>query len=167
MKAFDRARKLLNPEPPAAPEQIELAPIGVVRSSLRDLRYRDTSQQRAAIEVLPEFAPALLGLEGFSHLLVVTWLDRVTAEERARLQQRPGARSDLPLIGAFALRIHHRPNPVGLTVVRLERVIGPRVEVIGLDAVDRTPVLDLKPYLPPYDAVPDARLPAWATGESE
>jgi tRNA-Thr(GGU) m(6)t(6)A37 methyltransferase TsaA len=146
---------------------VTLTPIGVVRSSLRDLRFRDTSGQRATIEVLPEFAPALLGLEGFSHLIVLTWLDRVSDAERAKLCEQPGRSPSLPLLGAFALRTHHRPNPIGLTVARLEGVTGTSVAIVGLDAVDGTPVLDLKPYLPPYDAVPDARLPAWARGEEQ
>ena len=165
MNALERARRLLRPGEPARPERVTLTPIGFVRSSLRDLRFRDTSGQRATVEVLPEFAPALLGLEGFSHLIVLTWLHRVSDAERAQLREQPGGSPSLPVLGAFALRTHHRPNPIGLTIARLERVTGTSVALVGLDAVDGTPVLDLKPYLPPYDAVPDARLPAWARGE--
>lgn len=164
MRLFQRARASGAAQAPLSLESIAIEPIGVVRSSLRDLRHQDASRQRAAIDLLPRHAPALLGLEGFSHLLVLTWLDRVSDEERAVLGEHPGGRRDLPLTGVFALRTHHRPNPIGLTVVRIERVRAGSVDVTGLDVIDGTPVLDLKPYLPPYDAVPEARLPPWAGG---
>ena len=150
---------------PATPITIE--PIGVVRSRLRDLRPRDTKGDRAEIRLREAFASGLAGLGGFSHAFVLTWLDRVSDEERATLGERPGGIAALPEVGVFALRTHHRPNPLGLTVVRIERVEGGTVHVVGLDAIDGTPVLDIKPYLPPYDSVRDARLPAWAIGHEE
>jgi tRNA-Thr(GGU) m(6)t(6)A37 methyltransferase TsaA len=146
---------------------VTLQAVGVVRSRLHDLRPRDTRDARSAIDVAEAFAPALAGLDGFSHAIVLTWLDRVSDAERATLRERPGGIPSLPEIGVFALRTHHRPNPIGVTVVRVERVEGARLHVAGLDVVDGTPVLDIKPYLPPYDSVPDARLPGWATGSEE
>lgn len=167
MSPLDRVRGLFRPHD-AAPwplEPIVLQPIGVVRSRLRDLRSRDTSRERASIEVLESLATALAGLEGFSHALVLTWLDRVSEEERRTLVEHPTGDRSLPAIGVLGLRTHHRPNPIGVTVVRVDRVVGGRVDVIGLDAIDGTPVLDIKPYLPPYDSVADAALPGWARGE--
>ncbi len=167
MGGIARLRGLFRgPEPELPePEPILLRPIGVVRSSLRDLRYRDASAQVATLVLYPELAPALTGLDGFSHAIVLTWLDRVSDEERQRLTEHPAGDTALPEIGVLALRTHHRPNPIGMTVVRIQRVDGSRVHVVGLDAVDGTLILDVKPYLPPYDSVPDARLPRWATGE--
>ena len=145
--------------------QIVLSPIGVVRSAARDLRRPDQMARRVTIELADTYAAALHGFEGFSHAIVLTWLDRVSDEERERLTEYPAGDTSLPEIGVLALRTHHRPNPVGVTVVRVRRVEGSRVDVIGLDAVDGTAVLDIKPYLPPYDSMPEARLPGWATGE--
>ena len=164
-RLFGRAGPDDATEAPSTP--IVMEPIGVVRSRLRDLRYRDTTGEPAEIRLREEFASGLAGLEGFSHAVVLTWLDRVSDEERRTLVERPGGNGTLPEIGVFALRTHHRPNPLGLTVVRIERVEGATLHVVGLDAVDGTPVLDIKPYLPPYDSVPDARLPAWAIGHEE
>ena len=168
MGGLRRLTERLRGTEPAVPatEPVTLRPIGVVRSRLRDLRHRDTSRERAVIEVAEAFRPALIGLDGFSHAIVISWLDRVSDEERATLSERPGGAATLPEIGVFALRTHHRPNPLGVTVVRVERVEGAGLHVIGLDVVDGTPVLDIKPYLPPYDSVPDARLPGWARGEA-
>lgn len=159
------AERLRGSEPAVpAPAPVMLQPVGVVRSRRRELRHRDARRERAVIQLVEAFAPALVGLESFSHAIVLTWLDRVSDTERATLRERPGGIPSLPETGVFALRTHHRPNPIGITVVRIERVEGARLHVVGLDAVDGTPVLDIKPYLPPYDSVPDARLPAWATG---
>jgi tRNA (adenine37-N6)-methyltransferase len=158
------AGRLRGPTPPVPPlEPVTLRPVGVVRSRLRDLRYRDTTGERAVIQLAGAFVPALDGLDGFSHAIVLTWLDRVADAERATLHEHPGGIDALPLTGVFALRTQHRPNPIGLTVVRVERLEGDCLHVRGLDVVDGTPVLDIKPYLPPYDSVPEARLPKWAT----
>jgi tRNA-Thr(GGU) m(6)t(6)A37 methyltransferase TsaA len=157
------AERLKRSTPTVPPlEPVTLRPVGIVRSRLRDLRHRDTSGERAAIQLVDAFVPALDGLDGFSHAIVLAWLDRVSESERGILQERPGGIDSLPAIGVFALRTHHRPNPIGVTVVRVDRVEGDVLHVVGLDAVDGTPVLDIKPYLPPYDSVSDARLPAWA-----
>ncbi len=167
--ALDRLRGLLRAqvEERVEPEPVTLQPIGVVRSRVRDLRYRDVRRERSSIELSGAYTPALEGLAGFSHAIVLTWLDRVSDEERVVLREHPGGDATLPAVGVFALRTHHRPNPIGMSVVAIDRVDGARVHVSGLDAIDGTPVLDIKPYLPPYDAVPEARLPAWASGAAE
>jgi tRNA-Thr(GGU) m(6)t(6)A37 methyltransferase TsaA len=169
MSALDRMRGLFGGREQSmrVPKPITLHPIGFVRSRLRDLRYRDTSDERATIYLLDIYALAIAGLDGFSHALVLTWLDRVTEEQRGTLAEHPGGDLTLPEIGVLALRTHHRPNPIGITVVRIAGLGGARLDVIGLDAIDGTPVIDIKPYLPPYDSVPDASLPRWAIGGGE
>lgn len=144
-----------------------MEPIGVVRSPVRDGRRDDWSGVRSVVELRAEHEAALAGLDGFSHALVITWLHLVSEEERGLGAVHPAGDPSLPRIGVLALRTHHRPNPVGVTVVRIEGVEGTRVRVCGLDAVDGTPVLDLKPYIAAYDSVPDARLPAWADGRGD
>jgi tRNA-Thr(GGU) m(6)t(6)A37 methyltransferase TsaA len=145
--------------------EVTLRPIGIVRSKAHDLRRCGPDGGPATIEIAPEHGAALTGLDGFSHLLVLAWLDRVSDEERRQQTEHPSGDRSLPAIGVLALRTHHRPNPIGVTVVALERVSGLLLRVRGLDAVDGTPVLDIKPYIPHYDSVPDARLPGWATGD--
>ena len=86
------------------------------------------------------------------------------AELRARLQAYPSGDARLPLQGALALRGGARPNPLSFTVCRLRKVAGRVLEVDGLDLVDGTPVLDVKPYIAFYDAEPNASLPKWARG---
>jgi len=152
------------PEPFPGLPPIPVEPIGWVRNDVTDPRRHDWSGVRSAIVLRPELAAALDGLAGFSHVIVVCWLDRVTEAERRLTRVHPAGDPRLPARGVLALRTHHRPNPIGVSVVRLEGIAGAVVRVRGLDAADRTPVLDLKPYVPHYDSVPDARLPDWALG---
>ena len=153
----------MNPRPDSDPEPIEITPIGVVRSRELDVRRQDWSRVRSEIELRPELADALAGLDGFSHVIVVGWLDQIPAELRERRQAYPGGDERLPLLGSFALR-GARPNPLAVTVCRLRGIKDSTLRVEGLDLVDGTPVLDVKPYIAVYDAVPDAKLPRWAQG---
>lgn len=142
---------------------LEITPIGVVRNDEHDVRRQDWSRVRSEVELRPELADALDGLDGFSHVIVVGWLDQIPDELRERRQAYPGGDERLPLLGSFALR-GARPNPIAVTVCRLRGVEGSTLRVEGLDLVDGTPVLDVKPYIAAYDAVPDAKLPQWAQG---
>ncbi|MXW24621.1 MAG: tRNA (N6-threonylcarbamoyladenosine(37)-N6)-methyltransferase TrmO [Chloroflexi bacterium] len=144
-------------------EPLEITPIGVVRNGEHDVRRQDWSRVRSEVELRPELAEALAGLDGFSHVIVVGWLDQIPDELRERRQAYPGGDERLPLLGSFALR-GARPNPIAVTVCRLRGVEGSTLRVEGLDLVDGTPVLDVKPYIAVYDAVPDAKLPRWAQG---
>ena len=145
-------------------DPIPVVPIGSVRSDERDLRREDWSGVRSRIELRPELAAALDGLEGFSHVIVVGWLDRIPAQLRERRRAHPMGDERLPLLGALALRGGARPNPIAVSVCRLLAIAGAALELEGLDLVDGTPVLDLKPYIAVYDALPDATLPEWAQG---
>ena len=145
------------------PDPIPITPIGVVRNGEHDPARQDWTRVRSRIELRPELAPALDGLEGFSHVIVVGWLDRIPEELRERRAAHPGGDERLPLRGAFALR-GARPNPIAVTVCRLRSAGDASVEVEGLDLIDGTPVLDLKPYIAVYDSEPDATLPDWARG---
>ena len=145
------------------PDPIPITPIGFVRNGEHDPARQDWTRVRSRIELRPELASALDGLEGFSHVIVVGWLDRIPEELRERRQAHPGGDKRLPLLGAFALR-GARPNPIAVTVCRLRSAGDASVEVEGLDLIDGTPVLDLKPYIAVYDSEPDATLPDWAQG---
>lgn len=149
-------------------EALSIVPIGRVESAERDIARQDWRSVRSTLRLRPELAPTLLGLGGYSHVLVIGWLDRIPEELRGRLRAYPSGDRSLPEQGALALRGGARPNPLSVTVCRLLAVEGDGVEaslvVEGLDLVDGTPVLDVKPYIAYYDAVPDATLPGWAGG---
>jgi tRNA-Thr(GGU) m(6)t(6)A37 methyltransferase TsaA len=114
----------------------------------------------AAIEIEDAWTDALDGVDGFSHLWVIWWLSRFT-EPPQQTRVRPQGRSDMPLLGIFATRSPHRPNPIAITAVRLLGREGNLLTVEGLDAEVGTPVLDLKPYLGRGDLIPDATMPDW------
>jgi tRNA (adenine37-N6)-methyltransferase len=139
---------------------ITLTPIGYVRNSRHGLGDFGWGPVESTIELRPEFAAGLAGLESFSHALVIFHLHEDPGEPAA-IQRRPRGRADMPLLGVFAQRGRVRPNPVGVTAVAIVRVEPDRVVVRGLDAIDGTPVIDLKPYFPDFDRVDGARVPEW------
>jgi tRNA-Thr(GGU) m(6)t(6)A37 methyltransferase TsaA len=126
---------------------ITLQSIGTVRSPYtektavpRGLGARHDAE--GVLELLPEMEPGLADIEGFSHLYVIWIFDR--ADASSLLVQPP---SDTRAHGVFATRAPRRPNPIGLTVVRLLRREGARLHVRGVDMLDGTPIVDIKPYL--------------------
>ena len=139
---------------------VTFRPIGTVHNPVKKGTQR-WDQVTSEIELLPEHAERLDGLEDFSHIQVIFYLDRVSRHERQMKRFHPRDREDLPLVGAFATRSQRRPNPIGLTTVRLLSRRGNTLRVKGLDALDGTPVLDIKPYSPGRDLHPEATTPAW------
>jgi len=110
------------------------------------------------------FTPeALFGLDAFSHLEVVFHFDRVTPEKVESGARHPRGNADWPLVGIFAQRGKNRPNRIGVSRCRLVKVDGLDVHVAGLDAVDGTPVLDIKPYMAEFGPIGEVRQPAWST----
>ncbi|MCW4008255.1 MAG: tRNA (N6-threonylcarbamoyladenosine(37)-N6)-methyltransferase TrmO [Candidatus Bathyarchaeota archaeon] len=139
-------------------DEIVLKPIGYVKTDAVGDQVRD-KRRTSQIIVRSELAEALEGIDGFSHLFVLYWLNQVSRGE-VRLKVHPRGRADLPLLGVFATRTMYRPNPIGLTLVELVKVAGNVLTVRGLDAFDGTPVLDLKPF-DPWDAAENAKVPDW------
>jgi tRNA-Thr(GGU) m(6)t(6)A37 methyltransferase TsaA len=135
------------------------APIGVVRTPFTERREAPRQPYAAGeapgtIELLPDrrYEDALRDLDQWTHLWLVYWF-HLNAHWRPTVlppRSRHGRR------GVFATRAPHRPNPIGLSVLRIVRVDGLRVEVLGVDMIDGSPVLDIKPYVPFADAVPAA-----------
>ncbi|HEU5061938.1 MAG TPA: tRNA (N6-threonylcarbamoyladenosine(37)-N6)-methyltransferase TrmO [Solirubrobacterales bacterium] len=127
---------------------MELRAIGSVSSPLTDPeaapKQGDEGAPEAAIEIRAEFEPALQGIDAGDQILVLTWLDRA---DRGVLSTHPRDDRSRPETGVFATRSPDRPNPIGLHRVRVIAVDGPRLRVENLEAIDGTPVLDLKPVL--------------------
>jgi len=140
--------------------QICMEPIGYVANDIDSPMDCGWAKVESKIVLRENLAPALLGLDDFSHLLVVFWMHQ--AKSPTVLQRRPQNRDDMPNVGLFSQRSKHRPNPIGLTAVPLVRVSGCEVLVRGLDAINGTPVLDIKPYYPHYDSPAEVCLPEWA-----
>ncbi len=139
---------------------IKLRPIGTVSSEVREPARRDWGDVSSEIIIDPAYLEALDGLDEFSHILVIFCFHRSALGSSVHLKTHPQARPDLPLVGIFATRSPVRPNPIGITIVRLIQRQGNTLVVQGLDAIDGTPVLDIKPYLP-GDSVNWTKMPEW------
>ena len=137
--------------------------IGVVYNEVKEPTDEGWGQVASEIVLDETFSDGLDGIEQFSHLLILFWMHRAAEAEPLRMRRRPQGRADMPEVGLFAQRARHRPNPIGVTAVRLLRRDKNRLFVEGLDAINGTPVLDVKPYVPAYDAVEAARVPEWVT----
>ena len=140
--------------------RIRLEPVGMVKNEFVETVPDGWESTLSQIAVAEKWAPALDGLEGFSHLIILFWLNRIP-RRRISLHIHPEARQDLPLVGLFATHTPFRPNPIGLQVVELVSRKGNMLTVHGLDALNDSPVLDIKPYLPRGDAIAEARIPGW------
>lgn len=129
-----------------------IEPIGVVRSDLTHLEAApcqgDEGAPEAWLELVPEVEKGLAGIVAGDELILLAWFDRA---RRDVLQVHPRGRLDAPLIGVFATRSPHRPNPIGLHRVSVLEVVGPRLRVAPLEAVDGTPIVDIKPVLGPVE----------------
>ncbi len=109
------------------------------------------------IEINKRWRKALQGIEGFSHIIVLFWLNKARKPE---MMIHPKGIQKIPKIGLFATRTPHRPNPIGATVVKLVRRYNNLLYVQGLDAWDGTPILDIKPYTK-REAIKSYRIPRW------
>ncbi len=143
------------------PRSIRLQPIGVVRTSANELELQ-TNRANVVSEVVVDeaYSPALKGVEGYSHLIVLFWLHRVTPQMRKRLIAGTPRKGKALGLGVFAMRGRSRPNPIGLAVVELLGLEGNALKVRALDALDGTPVLDIKPY-DFIDRKEEIRVPGW------
>ena len=133
-------------------------PIGIIHSPFKDLAgmpIQPASEFSApgTVEIMPEFAPGLKDLDGFSHVILIYHLHKVS---RFSLTVTPFLDSETH--GIFATRAPLRSNPIGISTVRLTKVDGNTLYVEALDILDGTPLLDLKPYIPEFDGHPEARI---------
>ncbi len=135
-----------------------LEPIGHVRNEVHDVRFKSWKDLVSRLVIRDRYAEALEGLEEFSHVFVIS---RLHLPGKVLLRRHPRDRQDLPEIGVFATRSQLRPNRLGLHLVQLLGREEHELIVMGLDAVDSTPLIDIKPYIPQQDAITNARVPEW------
>lgn len=148
------------------PSQMTFKPIGVVSNEVRDRPGMDFEWLEVVSRIIIDqsLAEALDGLDKYSHIIVIFWLHRPHKSHYA-LKVHPRGDKSRPLVGLFASRSPHRPNPVGEKTVRLLKRQGNVLWVEGLDAIDGTPVIDIKPFMPGYDSPQDAGIPQWSHGQ--
>ena len=140
--------------------KLEMEPVGRVKNQIADRKDTSWGNDISTIMLEEPYISGLKGLEAFSHAIILFWLDQAGYDREKHLQRRPQNREDMPLVGIFAQRGKDRPNRIGMTAVEVLSVSDDSLTVRGLDAVDGTPVLDIKPYYPVYDKR-DATVPEW------
>jgi len=143
-------------------------PIGIIHTKASIDEVREGSREiRSTIEIYPRYRQGLKGIDGYSHLFVLCYLNQLRREQMDVLHVRPRrflrsgfSLNELPLVGVFALNSPSRPNPIGITAAEVLERRGGRIFVKGLDYFDQTPVLDIKPYHSHY-RVRTIRFPGW------
>ena len=147
--------------------EIKRRPIGVVHTKGSDMEVKETGDLEGELVIYPEFEEALDGIDGYSHVFVIVYFDRLRVEQIGPLRVKPRGLvrkgftlEELPSLGVFALDSPTRPNPIGLTLVRFLRREKNRLLVQGLDLFNDTPILDIKGYRQQY-RTDDYTLPDW------
>ena len=154
-----------------------IRPIGIVKSRAdkevlkyanKDIKLdfdaalsQGTDLIKSEIIINDEYADCLDGIEDFSHIIVLFWTNKVPNNARQIKKVHPAGLKELPLKGIFATRSPVRPNPICKTTVKLIERKGTTLVVEGLDAIDNTPVVDIKPHLPFYDSPLNVKLADW------
>lgn len=143
--------------------KIELNSIGMVRNNVKDAKNLNWGNDVSKIILDEKYEQGLIGLSEFSHLIVIYYLDKADFNIDKHLVRRPQGREDMPMVGIFSQRAKDRPNPIGITSVEILEVCKNIVTVKGLDAIDKTPVLDIKPYFPMFDHKDKVIVPEWVS----
>jgi len=154
-------------------KKIELKPIGIIRSGFKN--PHDEYQHRlyetiseATIEIFSEYKDGLLNLDNYYNAIFVIYLmHKITDEQRQILKRRPLDNSNLPLVGVFAGGAPARPNPIGITPCELLKVEDNKIYVRGLDAIDGSPLLDIKPYYSSNYVITGTTCPEWIKAHHE
>ena len=120
--------------------KINLRPIGIVKNDIKEPRFGSFASVVSEITVDEKFTDALNGIEDYSHVIVVYWMDKV---KDYVITHRPQGNPDVPIVGIFACRCPPRPNPIAMTTVKLMERDGNTIRVKGLDIIDGTPIIDI------------------------
>lgn len=145
----DKAFDLLPDEDPAE------------REARLNAHRKELAESTSVVEVMPEYITLLDGIEAFSHIVILFWPHRLPEEKRRLEKVHPRGWKDIPRQGIFATRSPARPNPVLFSTVRLVERQQRQLYVKGLDAMDQSPVIDIKPVIKPSDVTGAFRVPNW------
>jgi len=143
--------------------EIDISPIGFIRNNTVKHEKHDWYNTQSEIIVNEELNNLLDGIENFSHISVLFWLHEISEEERRIQKVHPRRDNTLPLLGVFATHTPTRPNPIGLTTVRLLKRNKNVLTVTGLDAINGTPVLDIKSFIPQFESSNEVKTPPWVS----
>ena len=140
---------------------MEIQPIGIVRSPITEPVEEKWGDVVSEIHIDETFVPGLQGIASWSHVVVVYHMHEATFDLKQDLVSRPRNRDDMPDVGVFAQRTRTRPNAIGVAAAEVLKVEDAVLTVRRLDAIDGTPVLDIKPYASVYDTVSEPLIPIW------
>ncbi len=145
-------RELYNFKDRKLPEKICFKPIGIIHTEFKTLKgipiQFSQSDSIGTIEIFHDYEPALKDLDGFSHIYCLYFFDMV--KPPVPLQSKPFLIDEIK--GVFAIRTPFRPNPIGLSILEILEIKGNLIQVKNIDILDRTPILDIKPYIPQFDS---------------
>lgn len=143
---------------------ISMTPIGAIHSSRRLVEDDNWDQEQAFVELASSFeTDALAGLSDFSHVEILFFMNQVDPSKIEKAARHPRNNTDWPKVGIFAQRGKNRPNQIGSTICRVKKIEGLKLHLEGLDAVDGTPVLDIKPWVKEFAPRGSHRQPMWIT----
>lgn len=140
--------------------EIKLKTIGFVKNQEKQ-HFGDWSKIVTDLVIDQKYKDALKGLEDYSHLIVVYWMHKVKTCDIRHVPQ--GKINEVPEVGIFACRCPQRPNPIGISTVEILGIKDSIITVKGLDTIENTPILDIKPYTPQYDAASNVKTPDWVS----
>ena len=136
----------------------------VKESEIRFIGVVEEAGDLSKVRIFPEFCLGLHRLNDFSHVIILYWFHlRDNENERRTLRVVPRRHPGAPQVGVFASRSPSRPNPIGLCVTELVKIEECALTVKGLDALQNSPIIDIKPYIPRADSIPKARVPEWTS----
>ena len=141
-------------------QDIVMKAIAYVSNDVNERKDKAWGEDVSEIKIEDDYRGGLEGLDEFSHAIIIYYLDKACYQKEKHLQMRPQNREDMPLVGIFSQRAKDRPNKIGMTSVKIIAVNENGLIVKGLDAINGTAVLDIKPYYPVYDKK-DAKVPKW------
>lgn len=141
--------------------EIKLKEVATVKNSVSKRMDANWGDIISEIKLKDEYKGAFKGLNDFSHVIVITYLQQATYNKEKHLQRRPRNLEELPILGIMSQRGKNRPNPIGITSVKVIESNNDVLKVSGLDAINGTPVVDVKPYFPHYDCKKNVTTPEW------
>ncbi|MCB0367937.1 MAG: SAM-dependent methyltransferase [Bdellovibrionales bacterium] len=146
-------------------ENIILKPIGFIHSTRKEMTDDNWDEETVWIELdKNEFSPdALAGLETFSHAEIVFYMDKVAPEKIEKTARHPRNNEDWPKVGIFSQRGKNRPNQIGITICEVLKIEGGNLYLRGLDGINGTPVLDIKPWVKEFGPRGQVKQPNWIT----